>query len=92
MKHQNLIDKFRARKDENDGVCDIIYLPSYPGAMFENALPGPCTDIIYAALAPDGRLSFLTSDPTTADRVQQFVGLGELPFSVQKNVYNYLFS
>lgn len=92
MKHQALIDKFRARADENDGVCDIVYLPSSPGFEFNNVMPKPCTDILYAALAPDGGLCFLTSDPATADLVQQFVGLSEIPFSIQKKIYNYIFS
>lgn len=91
MKHQTLIDKFRARKDENDGYCDIIWLPASPSGKFNNVLPAPRTDILaaYMDIADGFELSFFTSSPD--DREQGFVKLGELPFSVQKMVYNYIF-
>lgn len=90
MKHQHLIDKFRKGRDENDGYCDIIWLPS---SQFDGILPGAMTDILGAFLdIEDGfRLSFLISDPETADRDQDMVSFGSFPFSVQKLIYNYLF-
>ena len=90
MKHQNLIDKFRASRHENDGCCDIIYLPSFDGSMFNSVLPEPYTDIIYASLSPECFLEFLISSPD--DREQAFVSIGYFPFSLQKKIYNYLFS
>lgn len=90
MKHQHLIDRFRAKKDENDGYCDIIWLP---GDTFNGVLAGAMTDILGAFLdIEDGfRLHFLISNPDDADRTQDFVSLGSLPFSIQKLIYNYIF-
>lgn len=90
MKHQKLIDAFRKNRDEFDGYCDIIWLPAHPeGGPFHNVLPGPCVDIIAAFIDVHDKLSFLKSSEN--DREQEFVKLGELPFSVQKKVFNYIF-
>lgn len=94
MKHQHLIDKFHKNRDENDGYADIIWLPAFPGGgLFNNILPAPRTDIL-AAYLPDevsdsNRLQFLTS--SADDRNQAFVDLGDLPFSIQKLIYDYIF-
>lgn len=90
MKHQNLIDAFRKKRNENDGYCDIIWLP---GETFNGVLAGAMTDILGAYLdIEDGfQLSFLISDPETFDRDQEMVSFGSLPYSVQKLVYNYIF-
>ena len=90
MKHKHLIDRFRANRDENDGYCDIIWLP---GETFDGILAGTMKDILGASLdLEDGfRLQFLISNPNDADRTQSFVSLGSLPFSVQKLIYNYIF-
>lgn len=90
MKHQHLIDRFRANRDENDGYCDIIWLP---GGIFDGLLAAPMTDILGAFLdLEDGfRLQFLISNPDDADRTQSFVSLGSFPFSIQKLIYNYIF-
>ena len=90
MKHQHLIDAFRQKRDEFDGVCDIIWLPAHPeGGPFHNVLPAPCVDIIAAFLDVHDKLSFLTSSED--DRDQESVTFGELPFSAQKKIFNYIF-
>lgn len=89
MKHKDLINAFRKKRDENDGYCDIIWLP---GGTFNGVLDGARTDILGAFLDMDGyRLSFLISDPDTADRDQALVSFGSLPYSVQKLIYKYIF-
>ena len=92
MKHQELIDKFLSKRDENDGFCDILWLPAFPdGGPFHNVLPEPRVDILAVYLDTENGydLSFLTSSEDDYD--QLFVRLSALPFSVQKKVYNYIF-
>lgn len=90
QKHGGVIKAFLKRADEFNGECHIIWLPAHPnGGPFNNVLPGPRTDILAAYLNADGyMLQFFTSSPD--DRDQRFVSLGELPFSIQKQVIKYI--
>lgn len=89
MKHQNLIDAFVAKRDENDGYCDIIWLPACEGMAFNNVLPGPCTDILGAYMGESRQLQFLCS--SWDDDIQEFHDFGEFPYSIQKLIYEYIF-
>lgn len=90
MKHQTLIDRFRAHRDENDGYCDIIWLPAFPGGgAFCGVLDGPCTDILAAYLSEDNGLSFLISSPD--DKMQSWANLGDFALGIQKLIYHYIF-
>lgn len=91
MKHQALIDKFRACRDENDGYCDVIWLPAFPdGGLFNNVLPEPCTDILAAYLSESGYLEFLIS--SRDDRDQAFASFNYFPYSIQKKLLRYIFN
>lgn len=89
MKHQDYIDAFRKKRDENDGYCDIIWLPS---KQFDGVLPAPMTDILGAYMDVENgcMLSFLISDPQSFDRDQDMVSFGSLPYSIQKQLINFL--
>jgi hypothetical protein len=89
MKHQNLIDTFVAKRDENDGYSDIIWLPACEGMAFNNVLPEPCTDILAAYMGENRQLQFLCS--SWDDDIQEFRDFGKIPYSIQKLIYEYIF-
>lgn len=88
MKHESYIDIFK-QKGEWDGCCWVIWL----NGSFYNILPGDYTDILGAFLSPDIHtggygISFLVS--SSDDKDQLFFSFHEFPYSVQKEIVNYI--
>lgn len=81
-KVRDRVNKFVWIRDEFDGYCHIIWLPS---KTYNGILPGSKCDILGAYLDKDGKLSFLISNPD--DTEQDLVSFGDFPFSVQKQLY-----
>lgn len=80
-KLQDRVSRFISCRDEFDGCCHIIWLPS---STYNGVLPGRMCDILGAYLDERNQLSLLITDTDGIE--QEFVTFGSLPFSVQKQL------